>query len=74
MYAAQLNTEVVLLSSCLADIPSKDMLIVGITGSYGKTTIGWLVRGIMVSRLHAIYTAETNNLQLLLYICLPACV
>ena len=31
-----------------ADIPSKDMLIVGITGSFGKTTVGWLVRGIMV--------------------------
>lgn len=40
-----------------ADIPSKDMLIVGITGSFGKTTVGWLVRGIMV-REHLAHGVE----------------
>lgn len=31
----------------MADAPSRDMVTVGFTGSSGKTTVSWLVRGIL---------------------------
>lgn len=31
----------------LADAPSRDLRVVGVTGSSGKTTVSWLVRGLL---------------------------
>jgi UDP-N-acetylmuramyl tripeptide synthase len=30
-----------------ADAPSRDLRVVGVTGSSGKTTVSWLVRGLL---------------------------
>ena len=31
----------------LSDAPGRDMMVVGIAGSHGKTTVSWLICGIL---------------------------
>ena len=31
----------------LSDAPARDMMVVGVAGSHGKTTVSWLVCGIL---------------------------
>ncbi|KAF5832882.1 Mur ligase [Dunaliella salina] len=47
LYAGDVMELAQRLAVAFYDAPSRDLLVVGVTGSHGKTTVSWLIRGIL---------------------------
>eukprot|EP00967_Tisochrysis_lutea_P086246 scaffold121419_cov16-Tisochrysis_lutea.AAC.1 len=47
LYAGDVSELSQRLAVAFYDAPSRDLLVVGVTGSHGKTTVSWLIRGML---------------------------
>ena len=47
LYAGDVGELSQRLAVAFYDAPSRDMLVIGVGGSHGKTTVSWLIRGML---------------------------
>lgn len=47
LYAGSVGELAQRLAVAFYDAPSRDLLVVGVSGSHGKTTVSWLIRGLL---------------------------